>query len=73
MLMDTVTMFQGHRMEKDNAKYEEHQKQLKEQHESLNERIDRLERNPKLHARPEELNDLKKQRLLLKDRIQDVC
>ena len=71
--MDTVTMFGGHRMEKNNAKHEEHQKLLKQQHESLNERIDRLEKNPRLHARPEEMNELKKQRLVLKDKLENVC
>ena len=70
MLMDTVTMFQGvKRMEKANAKYEEHLEELKSQHEALNEKIDRLERNPNLHARPEELSELKKQKLCLKDKL----
>ena len=72
MLMDTVTMFGGHRMEKDNAKYDQHLQDLKNQHESLNERIDRLEKNPRLHARPEELSEMKKQRLSIKDKLENI-
>tara|TARA_B100000900_G_C20433085_1_gene655824 strand:+ start:259 stop:474 length:216 start_codon:yes stop_codon:yes gene_type:complete len=71
--MDTVTMFMGtQKMEKDNAKYDQHLQDLKEQHEILNERIDRLERNPKLHARPEELSEMKKQRLSIKDKLENI-
>ena len=73
MLMDTVTMFMGvQKMEKDNAKYEEHVQYLKSQHETLNERIDRLERNPNHHARPEELSEMKKTRLILKDKLENL-
>ena len=54
-------------MEKDNAKHEEWLLELKKHHEILNDKIDRIERNPNLHARPEELSELKKQRLSIKD------
>ena len=71
--MDTITMFQGVRkMEKDNANYESWVKELKLEHETLNEKIDRLERNPNLHARPEELNEMKKQRLSIKDKLENL-
>lgn len=71
--MDTITIFQGvKKMEKDNAKYEEHVQYLRSQHETLNEKIDRLERNPNLHARPEELSEMKKQRLSIKDKLENL-
>ena len=54
-------------MEKDNAKHEEWLLELKKHHEILNDKIDSIERNPNLHARPEELSELKKQRLSIKD------
>ena len=54
-------------MEKDNAKHVEWLLELKKHHEILNDKIDRIERNPNLHARPEELSELKKQRLSIKD------
>ena len=54
-------------MEKDNAKHREWILELKKHHEVLNEKIERIERNPNLHARPEELSELKKQKLSIKD------
>ena len=73
MLTDTITIFQGvKKMEKDNAKYEDHLEELKSQHQVLNEKIDRLERNPNLHARPEELSEMKKQRLSIKDKLENL-
>ena len=69
--MDTITMFQGvQKMEK--SKQEANQEELKYQHQVLNEKIDRLERNPNLHARPEELNEMKKQRLSIKDKLENL-
>ena len=71
--MDTITIFQGvKKMEKDNAKYGGHLEELKSQHQVLNEKIDRLERNPNLHARPEELSEMKKQRLSIKDKLENL-
>lgn len=71
--MDTVTMFMGvPKMEKDNAKYDQHLQDLKDQHETLNEKIDQLERNPNLHVRPEEMNEMKKTRLILKDKLENL-
>ena len=70
-MQDTVTMFQGvQKMEK--SKQEANQEELKYQHQVLNEKIDRLERNPNLHARPEELNEMKKQRLSIKDKLENL-
>jgi len=54
-------------LEKDNAKHREWILELKKHHEVLNEKIERIERNPNLHARPEELSELKKQKLSIKD------
>ena len=72
-MQDTVTMFQGvKKMEKANAKYGDHLEELKSQHQVLNEKIDRLERNPNLHARPEELSEMKKQRLSIKDKLENL-
>lgn len=56
-------------MEKDNAKYKEYINELKSHHEILNDKIDKLERNPNIHARQEELSELKKQRLSIKDKL----
>ena len=73
IMQDTVTMFQGvQKMEKANAKYGDHLEELKSQHQVLNEKIDRLERNPNLHARPEELSEMKKQRLSIKDKLENL-
>lgn len=58
-------------MEKDNAKHKEWISELKKHHEILNDKIDRLERNPNIHARPEELSELKKQKLSIKDILVD--
>ena len=59
-------------MEKANAKHGDHLEELKSQHEALGEKIDRLERNPNLHARPEELSEMKKQRLSIKDKLDNL-
>ena len=56
-------------MERDNAKLKDYIEELKLSHDILDEKIDRLERNPNTHARPEELSELKKQRLSLKDKL----
>jgi len=56
-------------MERDNAKLKDYIEELKLSHDILDEKIDRLERNPNIHARPEELSELKKQRLSLKDKL----
>ena len=70
-MQDTVTLFQGvQKMEK--SKQEANPEELKYQHQVLNEKIDRLERNPNLHARPEELSEMKKQRLSIKDKLENL-
>ena len=56
-------------MERDNAKLKDYIEELKLSHDILDEKIDRLERNPNIHARPEELSELKKQKLSLKDKL----
>tara|TARA_R100001591_G_scaffold26290_1_gene36237 strand:+ start:155 stop:343 length:189 start_codon:yes stop_codon:yes gene_type:complete len=56
-------------MERDNAKLKDYIEELKLSHDILDDKIDRLERNPNIHARPEELSELKKQRLSLKDKL----
>tara|TARA_B100001093_G_scaffold510322_1_gene575975 strand:+ start:6143 stop:6334 length:192 start_codon:yes stop_codon:yes gene_type:complete len=58
-------------LEKDNAKHKEWISELKKHHEVLNEKIDRIERNPNFHTRPEELSELKKQKLSIKDILVD--
>ena len=58
-------------MEKDNAKYDSYINELKNHHEILNDKIDKLTRNPNIHARPEELSELKKQRLSIKDKLEN--
>ena len=58
-------------MEKDNAKYDSYINELKNHHEILNDKIDKLTRNPNIHARPEEIIELKKQRLSIKDKIEN--
>ena len=58
-------------MEKDNAKYDSYINELKNHHEILNDKIDKLSRNPNIHARPEEIVELKKQRLSIKDKLQN--
>ena len=56
-------------MERDNAKLKDYIEELKLSHDILDDKIDRLERNPNIHARPEELSELKKQKLSLKDKL----
>ena len=56
-------------MERDNAKLKDYIEELKLSHDILDDKIDRLERNPNIHARPEELSELKKQKLCLKDKL----
>ena len=58
-------------MEKDNAKYDSYINELKNHHEILNDKIDKLTRNPNIHARPEEIIELKKQRLSIKDKLKN--
>ena len=58
-------------MEKDNAKYDSYINELKNYHEILNDKIDKLTRNPNIHARPEEIVELKKQRLSIKDKLEN--
>ena len=58
-------------MEKDNAKYDSYTNELKNHHEVLNDKIDKLSRNPNIHARPEEIIELKKQRLSIKDKLKN--
>ena len=58
-------------MEKDNAKYDSYTNELKNHHEVLNDKIDKLSRNPNIHARPEEIIELKKQRLSIKDKLEN--
>lgn len=58
-------------MEKDNAKYDSYINELKNHHEILNDKIDKLSRNPNIHARPEEIIELKKQRLSIKDKLEN--
>ena len=58
-------------MEKDNAKYDSYINELKNHHEILNDKIDKLTRNPNIHVRPEEIIELKKQRLSIKDKLKN--
>ena len=58
-------------MEKDKAKYDSYINELKNHHEILNDKIDKLSRNPNIHARPEEIIELKKQRLSIKDKLKN--
>ena len=58
-------------MEKDYAKYDSYINELKNHHEILNDKIDKLSRNPNIHARPEEIIELKKQRLSIKDKLKN--
>ena len=58
-------------MEKDNAKLKDYINELKNYHEILNDKIDKLSRNPNIHTRPEEMSELKKQKLSIKDKLEN--